>query len=119
MMLVTRKYQVNFKDECGGLPMGSFIGLRSKMYSYLMDNWKNNKTCKGVKKDVIKKNMSHSNYEDVLFNNKQLLHKMNTTRSDHHRLSSYQLNKISLSCFDEKRYILEEGITSYAYGNKK
>ena len=83
-----------------------------------MDNGKNNKTCEGVKKDVIKKNISHSNYEDILFNNKQILHKMNTIRSDHHRLSSYQLNKISLSCFDDKRYILEDGITSYAYGHK-
>ena len=50
-----KKVPRKFKDECGGLPMGSFIGLRSKMYSYLMDNGKNNKTCKGVKKDVIKK----------------------------------------------------------------
>ena len=88
------------------------------MYSYLMDNRKNNKTCKGVKKDVIKKNILHSKYEDVLFNNKQILHKMNTIRSDHHRLSSYQLNKILLSCFDDKWYILEDGITSYANGHK-
>ena len=101
-----KKVPCKFKDECGGLPMGSFIGLRSKMYSYLMDNGKNNKTCKGVKKDVIKKNISHRCYEDVLFNNKEILHKMNTIRGDHHRLSSYQVNKISLSCFDDKRYIL-------------
>ena len=83
-----------------------------------MDNGKNNITCKGVNKDVIKKNISHTNYEDVLFNKKQILHKMNTIRSDHYRVSSYQLNKISLSCFDDKRYILEDGITSYAYGHK-
>ena len=88
------------------------------MYSYLMDNGENNKTCKGVKKDVIKKNISHRCYEDVLFNNKQILHKMNTIRGDHHRLSRYQVNKISLSCFDDKRYILEDGIASYAYGHK-
>ena len=113
-----KKVPRKFKDECGGLLVGSFIGLRSKMYSYLMDNGKNNKTCKRVKKDVIKKNISHSNYEDVLFNNKQILHKMKTIRSDHHRLSSYQLNKKSLSCFDDKRYILEDGITSYAFGYK-
>lgn len=84
-----KKVLGKFKDECGGLPMGSFIGLRSKMCSYLMDDGKNDKTCKGIKKDVIKKNRSHSNYEDVLFNNKQILHKMNTIRSDHYRLSSY------------------------------
>ena len=43
---------------------------------------------------------------------------MNTIRSDHRRLRSYQLNKISLSWRDDKRYILEDGITSYAYGHK-
>ena len=43
---------------------------------------------------------------------------MNTIRTDHHRLSNYQFNKISLSCFDDKRYILEDGITSNAYGYK-
>ena len=43
-------------------------------------------------------------------------HKMNTIRSDHHQISSYQINKTSLSCYDDKRYILDDGI-SLAYGH--
>ena len=43
-------------------------------------------------------------------------HKMNTIRSDHHVLSSYQIKTI-LSCYDDKRYILDDGITSLAYGH--
>ena len=39
---------------------------------------------------------------------------MRTTRSDHHQIGSYEFNKISLSCFDDKRYIHEDGIRSYA-----
>ena len=46
-------------------------------------------------------------------------HKMNTIRSDHHQISSYQINKTSLSCYDDKRYILDDGITSLAYGHCK
>ena len=88
------------------------------MYSYIKDNGKNVKTCQGVKKDVIKKNITHENYRDTLMNGKQKMHKINTIRSDHHQFGSYQLNKISLSCFDDKRYILEDGISSYAYGHK-
>ena len=42
---------------------------------------------------------------------------MKTIRSDKHQMSSYEINKISLSCFDDKRYILDDGIRSYAYGN--
>ena len=107
-----------FKDEAAGIPIKEFIGLKSKMYSYIKDNAKNVKTCKGVKKDVIKKNITHENYIDTLMNGKQMTLKINTMRSDHHQLGSYELNKISLSCFDDKRHILEDGISSYAYGHK-
>ena len=107
-----------FKDEAAGIPIVEFIGLRSKMYSYVKDNGKNEKTAKGVRKYVIKKNITHENYKDCLLNRKQMLHSMRTIRSDCHQIGSYQLNKISLSCFDDKRYILEDGITSYAYGHK-
>ena len=107
-----------FKDEAAGMPIVEFIGLRSKMYSYVKDNGKNEKTAKGVRKYVIKKNITHENYKDCLLSRKQMLHSMCTIRSDCHQIGSYQLNKISLSCFDDKRYILEDGITSYAYGHK-
>ena len=107
-----------FKDEAAGMPIKKFIGLKSKMYGYIKDNGKNEKTCKGVKTDVIKKNVTHENYRDTLLGGKQLMHQMGTIRSDHHQFGSYQLNKISLPCFDDKRYILEDGISSNAYGHK-
>ena len=44
---------------------------------------------------------------------------MKTIRSEKHQLGSCELNKISLSCFDDKRFIHENGITSYAYGRYK
>ena len=46
-------------------------------------------------------------------------HKMKGIRSENHQVSSYQFNKISLSCYDDKRYIHNDGITSYAYGHYK
>ena len=45
-------------------------------------------------------------------------HKMKTIRSENHELSSYEINKISLSCFDDKRYILPNRMTTLAYGHK-
>ena len=45
-------------------------------------------------------------------------HKMKTIRSQNHQLGSYEINKVSLSCYDDKRYILEDGIHTYAYGHK-
>ena len=107
-----------FKDEAAGIPIIEFVGLRSKMYSYIKDNQKGGKTAKGIKKNVIKNNIIHDDYKETLFNNKQMYHKMKTIRSENHQLGSYELNKVSLSCFDDKRYIHNNGIDSYAYGHK-
>ena len=107
-----------FKDEAAGVPICEFVGLRSKMYSYIKDNNKGGKTAKGIKKNIIKNNITHENYKYILFNDEQMYHKMKTIRSDNHELGSYEINKVSLSCFDDKRYIHKDGKTSYAYGHK-
>ena len=72
-----------------------------------------------IKKSVIKNYIKHEDYKNVLLNNKQSGHKMKTIRSNIHQLGSYEVNKISLSCFDDKPYIHNNGITSYAYGHYK
>ena len=46
-------------------------------------------------------------------------HKMKTIRSNLHELSSYEISKVSLSCFVDRRYIVEDGVRSYAYGHYK
>ena len=106
-----------FKDEAAGVPITEFVGLRSKMYSYIKDNNNGGKTAKGIKKNVIKNDIQHFDYKDVLFNEKQLFHQMKTIRSNHHELGSYTINKTSLSCFDDKRYLYPDGIHSLAYGH--
>ena len=87
------------------------------MYSYIKDNSKEERTAKGITKNIINKELRHENYKDVLLNTKQLRHTMKTIRSKKHEIGSYEINKISLSAFDDKRYILEDGINSYAYGH--
>ena len=106
-----------FKDEACGIPIKEFVGLRSKMYSYVKDNKKGGKTPKGIKKNIINNNIKHADYKNVLLENKQMQHTMKTIRSSKHLLGSYEINKVSLSCFDDKRYIANDGITSYAYGH--
>lgn len=73
------------------------------MYSYIKDGAGSGRTAKGVKKSVVKKVIRHENYMEVLFNSQQLHYNM--------------INKVSLSCFDDKRYLLEDGVKSYAYGH--
>lgn len=108
-----------FKDEAAGQIITEFIGLRSKMYSYIKENGENGKTAKGIKKIVIQNTIKHEDYKNTLLNSKQMFHKMKTIRSDRHQLGSYELNKVSLSCFDDKRYLKKNGIRSYAYGHYK
>jgi len=88
------------------------------MYSYVKHNVKGNRTAKGIKKNVIKKDIKHEDYKKTLLKNEQVYHKMKTIRSDKHKLGSYELNKVSLSCFEDNRYILD-GIKSFAYGHYK
>ena len=56
----------------------------------------------------------HEDYKRTLMNEKQMRHKMRTIRSVKHKLQSFEINKISLSCFDDKRYILNDGINRSA-----
>ena len=116
---VNKKIIGKFKDEACGIPITEFIGLKSKMYSYVKDNEKGGRTAKGIKKNIIKNNIKHEDYKNTLINNEQMHHKMKAIRSQRHQLGSYEINKVSLSCFDDKRYIHGNGTSSYAYGHYK
>ena len=107
------------KDECAGIPITEFCGLRSKMYSYLKEN--DNYCCKakGIKKNVVKKEIKHKNYLEILQNKTINRYKMNTIRSKNHIINTCEVNKIGLSCYDDKRFILDDGITTLAYGHYK
>ena len=54
------------KDELGGNIMAKFIGLRKKMYGYLIDASNEDKKAKGTKKCVIKGNSKLENYKTCL-----------------------------------------------------
>ena len=51
--------------------------------------------------------MSYSEYEDVLLNDKSLRYSMNKIQSQDHKIGTYEISKTSLSCFDDKIYIMQ------------
>ena len=57
-------------------------------------------------------------FKDVLFNKKVIRHKMKRIQSKKHKLGTYEIDKISLSCFDDKRYVLDDGIFTLSYFHK-
>jgi len=107
-----------FKDECAGKIMDEFVGLRSKLYSYMVDG-KESKKCKGVKKNVVKNQITHGDYLECLNSGVELLKQMNTIRSYKHDLYSETINKVALSANDDKRFILKDGKSTLAYGHYK
>ena len=55
-------------------------------------------------------------YKDVLLNKKCLRHSANRVQSKHYRKGIYEINKISLSCFDDKMYFLNNGYDGLVLG---
>ena len=47
---------------------------------------------------------SHNEYKDILLNNLCIRHSMDRIQSKYHRIGTYEINKISLSCYDDKIY---------------
>ena len=52
------------------------------------------------------------------FNKKVVRHKMKRIQSKLHEIGTHDINKISLSCFDGKRYVHDDGINISAYFHK-
>ena len=103
------------KDKTGGVTIKQFSGLKQKMYSFLIDDGSEHKIVKGVNENVVA-TMSHGGDKDVLLNKKYLRHSMNKIPSKDHRIETFEINKISLSCFYDKIYILNNGYDGLALG---
>ena len=56
-------------------------------------------------------------FKDVLFNKKIIRHKKRI-QAKKHKIGTYEIDKISLSCFDDKRYVLDDGVHTLAYFHK-
>ena len=104
------------KDEFHGIPISEYIGLRSKMYS-ISCNDVIKKRANDVKKCVVKNILRHETYKSVLINKLQRKDQQSMIRSINNELYTIQQSKISLSCFDDKRWIQDDGIHTLAYGH--
>ena len=107
-----------FKDEVGGECIKEFVGLRAKLYSYKMYEGEENKKCKGLKKLVVERSIAHEEYKTCLFEQETQRRKMNIIRAYNHVVYTETINKVALSPFDDKRYILEDKIKTLAWGHR-
>jgi len=84
-----------FKDEVMGKQIEEFVGLRAKLYSFKMYEGKETKKCKGIKKAVISKSITHEDYKDCLLTRREQLRSMNVIRSRLHEVYTEEVNKIA------------------------
>ena len=104
------------KNETRGVAIEEFVGLKPKMYSLLVDT-NEHKKAKDVNKNVVA-TIGHNEYEDVLLKNKCLRHSINRIESRDHRIGNHEINQISLSCFDDKIYVQNNGYDGLALGHQ-
>ena len=101
------------KDEFGGVIVIEVVGLKSKMYSMKNIDCKEYNTAKGVNVAT-----EFNKFKDVLCKEKSVRHKMKRIQIKKHKLGTYEMNEISLSFFDDKRYVLDDGIYTLSYFHK-
>ena len=77
------------------------------------------KKCKGVTKNVTKMSIQFDDYRECVFSRKEEHRKMNVIRNQCHAIYYEEINKITLSPYDDKRVIMADGIHVLAYGNTK
>lgn len=121
------------KDECNGLIMTEFVGLKSKMYSYKVDasaiisenediyskesKFKIVKKAKGVVQTVINNTITFEDYIACLNSDLKIVREQCMIRNFNHKLYTIKQKKIALSSFDNKRHILPDGINTLAWGH--
>ena len=96
--------------------MLEFVGLRAKMYAFLSED-SVVKKLKGIPSSIVKMWLTFEHYKQCLMEQSKTVTQMKLFRSNNHHVTTKLQSKISLSCFDDKRYILDDGITTLAHGH--
>ncbi|CAC5417052.1 unnamed protein product [Mytilus coruscus] len=105
-----------FKDETAGVPIEQFVGLRSKMYSLVYGDIEQ-KRAKEIVKSVVRGELKHSNYVKCILDQKNIMCQQNLIQSKKHKLHMVNVNKVALSAFDDKRYVMDNGVDTLAFGH--
>ena len=116
---VNKKVPGKFKDELGGEPITHYAGVRSKLYSYITLKKHQEKKAKGIKKQAIKNKICFEDYKNCVLNKTTKRIVQSNIRSYDHEVYTEKINKVALNWYDDKRYILEDGVHTLAWGHYK
>ena len=104
-------------DELQGKVLREVACLRSKLYLFYYVGGKKH-SARGVQKSV-KKTFNHDLFRNCLLSKKEVIKTMTQLRSHCHQIAVNKIDKVAISSFDDKRFLLENGVSSLAYGHYK
>jgi hypothetical protein len=129
-----------FKDETHGQPIVEYVGLKPKMYAYRTmlthaalraplaspgDMTPSQmqtvvtKRAKGVPRAALRSTVSLEDYGAVLQGAGRVNVRAHSIRSWQHTLHTIRTDKVALSAFDSKRYVVDDGVGTLAYGHHR
>ena len=104
-------------DELQGRVLREVVCLRSKLYSIeYVGGLK--QSAKGAQKSV-KKTLHQDLLRHCLFSKLKVVRTMTQLRSHCHQIVVNEIDKVVVSSFDDKRFLLDNGVSSIAYGHYK
>lgn len=111
-----------FKDEVGGFPIVEFVGLRPKMYSYTKyvpdaAGLKDAHRAKGIQKSASAR-LTHDDFVRQLERPEENSVPCRRIGFKLHKLYTYEVEKRALCSYDDKRWLMDNGITTKAFGHK-
>lgn len=106
----------NMKDEFPEDPIISFYGTGAKAY-YIQSVSNELKKAKGVKKSVIKKELTIDDYRKIVERGGLIFRKMNTFKSHLHDIYTEMQNKVALSHHDDKRFVIPNTTKTLPWGH--
>ena len=100
-----------------------YVGLRAKVYCLKTCDGHTENKAKGIKKSVLAKQIQFHQYIDALTNTEPDLEaeerlQIRKICAENYQISTKTGTRRTLCGFDTKRYILENGIDTYAYFHK-
>ena len=98
--------------------MTEFVALRPKLYSYKVLDGSEDKKCKGIKKCVVKKNLTFEDYKTCLLNDSTEYRSQLMFRLSKHEVHTIEVNKVALKRDDDKRIPRKDRISIFVRGHK-
>ena len=106
------------KNEYKGKLIKEFVGLRPKIYSILEAVRREKATAKGITKRSSAK-IRRSSYLTTLYNEMSTTVTFNQIKSIMHNVLTVKTTKTGLSSYDDKRYVLDDGVSTLAFGHHR